>query len=185
MRDTSPKLLPESVPPELRCDTVDHGGWDLEAHRQSSLIAIVFYRGHHSDSCREYLQNLNKLAPKFAEKDVELIAISGDDMENARQAKNEWKLDALKIGCSLQEFQMNAWGLFLSDAVDENEPPVFCEPAVFVIEPTENKIKYAALTSGPFARPDMGEVLKGVQEQKKPKSPARGSHYNPALAETR
>lgn len=184
MSDKSQKLLPESVPPVLQCDTVDQDGWDLSQRRQCRFVVIIFYRGYHSQTCKKYLKSFEELSSQFAKREVEVIALSADDAERATQARKEWKLDSLTIGFGLRESQMNDWGLYVSTAISREEPKVFNEPGLFIVEPTEDKLSYASLTSSPYGRPPAEEILALIGAMIDQNYPARGARYDPELMDT-
>ncbi|ALM38426.1 alkyl hydroperoxide reductase/ thiol specific antioxidant/ Mal allergen [Streptomyces sp. FR-008] len=69
---------------------------------------------------------------------------------------------------------MREWGLFVSEATHEQEPEYFNEPGLFLIKP-DLKIYYEALTSMPFGRPAVRELIGGMSFVIENAYPARGN----------
>ena len=73
----------------------------------------------------------------------------------------EWKLDQLPLGYGLTEENWRAWGLFVSTGIKADEPEHFNEPGMFLIKP-DGSVFYEALTSMPWGRPRLDDVLGGI-----------------------
>jgi len=52
------------------------------------------------------------------------------------------------------------WGLFVSRAIDDGEPAVFNEPALFLIRP-DGTVCYESILSMPVGRPRLDDLLGG------------------------
>ena len=65
------------------------------------------------------------------------------------------------------------WGLYLSEAVKQGEPPVFSEPGLFLID-KNNDVYYAAINSNPWGRPYLASFVKAVDYIVSSGYPARG-----------
>lgn len=134
---------------------------------------IEFYRGLHCPGCQAYLRDMDRHVDEFRGIGVEMIAISGDSRERAQRTRDEWDLDKLTIGYGLDVETMEAWDLYISKGLSDDEPEVFSEPGLYVVRP-DGSIYYAAVNSMTFGRPRMSELLKALQMKIEQDAPARG-----------
>ena len=67
--------VPRQKAPELIVETLEHGRFDLTTERPGRLTLVCFYRGLHCPVCANYLKELERLTPGFAEYGVGTIAI--------------------------------------------------------------------------------------------------------------
>jgi len=104
---------------------------------------------------------------------VEVIAISGDTAERAQQSVDEWKLDRLRVGYGLSEAAMREWGLFVSSAIKDTEPPRFNEPGLFLIE-RDQTVFFESIQSMPWGRPQIDNLVHAVDFVLEKNYPARG-----------
>src|SRR5688500_4493320 len=95
------RLLPRKPVPALSVLTLNGETWDLSARTPSHFTMIVFYRGLHCPVCRTYIGELDELIDEFSSRGVEVIAISSDTAERARETQEKWKLTQLNIGYGL------------------------------------------------------------------------------------
>jgi len=77
------------------------------------------------------------------------------------------------LAYGLSEAQMRQWGLFVSHGVGDDEPPVFNEPALFLIRP-DGTVYYASILSMPVGRPRVDDLLGGIEYWLAHDYPARG-----------
>lgn len=169
------QLIPNQKAPTLSVKTVSGETWTLEEQNPENYTLIVFYRGVHCPICQTYLADLEAKLDQFKHLGVEAIAISGDNLEKAQQAKTEWGLNALKVGYGQTLKSMQEWGLYISKAAFDYEPDVFAEPGLFLIKP-DNTIYYIALNNAPFARPRFEDLLGGLEFVLSKNYPTRGTH---------
>jgi peroxiredoxin len=136
---------------------------------------VVVYRGLHCPICKTYLETLDKLQGKFNEQGIDVIAVSGDPEDKARQMKDEHGA-GLKVGYGLSIAEMNKLGLYVSDprSPQETDRP-FPEPAVFVIN-GEGNIQIVDVSNAPFSRPDLERLLNGLKFIRENDYPIRGTH---------
>jgi len=165
-------VKPREQAPALVVELVGGGSWDLAAQTPQRFTVIVFYRGHHCPVCRAQLSELNRRSEEIEQRGLSLIAVSGDTEELANRSKRDWNLDQLAIGYGLSERSMRAWGLFVSIG-REGEPERFNEPGLFLIKP-DGSVYYEALTSMPWGRPHLDDILNGVDYVLRTGYPARG-----------
>lgn len=159
--------------PALDMATVGGGRFRLDACSPELFTLVVFYRGLHSLSCRAYVQRLSELRRRYETQGVAVVAASMDGEERASRACSEWGIEGLVVGHSIDVGQALGWGLFLSTAVSPQEPPRFCEPGLYLVQP--DHVLYAAIIgSAPFGRPDLDELLAEVALIREHRCPARG-----------
>lgn len=108
------KLMPRQPVPELKVPTLQGTTWRLAEVTSEQFTLVVFYRGLHCPICRTYLGELDKLAADFKSRGVEIIAISSDVEERARQTKKDWGLANLILGYGLDLDVARQWGLYVS-----------------------------------------------------------------------
>lgn len=168
------RVIPRQPVPPLSVTTLDHGPFDLARCKPERFTLIVFYRGLHCPVCRGYITELANLAPEFAARGTDVIAVSTDTEERTRQAQTQWELDALKVGYGLSIDTARAWGLFISSAKPgSTEPTLFAEPGVFVVR-ADGTLYAAIVNTMPFARPHLKDVLTGLDFVIKNDYAARG-----------
>jgi peroxiredoxin len=170
----SQKLTPNQTAPALTVSTVNGQTWTLADQTPPNYTMIVFYRGLHCPICQTYLAELENKLDQFKDLGVESIAISGDNLEKAQTAKQEWGLDKLTIGYGQTVESMRNWGLYISNAAFDYEPEIFAEPGLFLVEPDQT-LYYVALNNAPFARPRFEDLLGGLQFVLSKNYPTRGT----------
>jgi peroxiredoxin len=176
-------LVPRQTAPELIVETLDHGRFNLATERPGRLTLVCFYRGLHCPVCTNYLKELERLTPAFAERGVGTIAISSDGETRARQMAEKIAAKSLRVGYSLELSGARKWGLYIStsrgkSSIDIEEPPLFSEPGVFLIKP-DQAIYYLSVQSMPFVRPNFGEMVQALDFIIKNDYPARGEYTGP------
>jgi peroxiredoxin len=171
-------LVPRQPVPWLSVRTLAGNRWTLAEKTPQHFTMIVFYRGMHCPVCRRYLTELNNMVEKFSERAIEVIAISSDVEERARQTQSEWGLNKLAIGFELGIGDARQWGLFVSasrgkTSIGIEEPPLFSEPGLFLVRP-DNTLYWSNVSTMPFARPHFEDILGGIDFVLKNNYPARG-----------
>ena len=172
---TSPRggIKPREHAPELTVDLVGGDRWRLDEQHAETFTMVVFYRGLHCPVCRAQLSELNRRLDGFTTRGATVIAVSSDTHERARTTVAEWHLDRLTIGYGLSEKTARAFGLFLSRAIKDDEPAQFSEPGLFLICP-DGTVYYEAITTMPWGRPRLDDILGGIDYAAKVDYPARG-----------
>lgn len=79
----------------------------------------------------------------------------------------------MPIGYDLKEEEARDWGLYISNAIKDEEPDVFSEPGLFLIN-ADGTLYCSAVQTMPFARPDFKALLKAIDFIQKEDYPARG-----------
>nr|WP_069791714.1 peroxiredoxin-like family protein [Cyanobacterium sp. IPPAS B-1200]OEJ77707.1 alkyl hydroperoxide reductase [Cyanobacterium sp. IPPAS B-1200] len=168
------KLLTGKKVPSLEVNTLDGKIWKLSAQKPEKLTLIIFYRGCFCPICKSYGQEINKNIPQFEQLGVKVIYVSGDSHEKAQESQQTWQLDKLPIGYGVSLQTMRDWGVYISEGVQENEPPTFSEPAFFLVK-DDGTLYYVGLNSNPFGRPSIQEMLGGIEFLLSNDYPTRGT----------
>jgi len=172
-------LKPTEPVPSLVVKTLDHWIWNLQEHQPERFTLIVFYRGLHCPTCKEYLHKLSKYLRAFEKEGVKVIAISSDPQDRALCAQKEWKLGKLPIGYEFPIEKAMEWGLHISEPLASNwkkkvpAPQRFIEPGIFIVD-KYGRLYASVVQTMPFARPSPDEILKAIKFIKKEHYPARG-----------
>jgi peroxiredoxin len=166
-------VVPREPAPELEFDVLDGGRWRLADQEPRTFTMVLFYRGLHCSKCRAQLRELDRRLDEFRERGVEVVAVSGDTADRAREARDEWELGRVRVGFGIDETAMRRWGLFVSGAIKDGEPDCFNEPGLFLVDP-DGAVFYAAITSAPWGRPPFDDILGGIDYVVENATPARG-----------
>ena len=159
MTTTGRQVTPGGLAPGLEVPLVGGGRWSLRASEPSTFTAVIFYRGRFCNVCSRYLPSIESHAAAFRERGTDVIVISADDELQAAAAKTDWGLVEIPVGYDLTVADMDAWGLFMSEADPGRAmAPIFCEPGLFLVKP-DKTVFYVAINSAPFGRPPIPELL--------------------------
>jgi len=139
---------------------------------------LVFYRGLHCPICAKYLLELERLAPEFQARGVQVVAISSDTEERGRQMAEKVNAKAVKFAFGLSLRSARQWGLYISTSrgktsIGIEEPALFSEPGVFLVKP-DGTLYYGSVQTMPFARPQFQDLLGAVDFAISKDYPARG-----------
>ena len=132
---TASRVLPGHAAPELDLPVAGGGHFRLSDSRPRLFTMVVFNRGLHCPVCRAQLSELNRRIDELAERGIEIVSVSGETADRAERMRTEWGIDRVSLAYAFTEPQMRAWGLFVSHAIKDDEPPVFDEPGLFLIRP--------------------------------------------------
>jgi peroxiredoxin len=168
------KLIPDQPAPALAVDTLAGRRFDIAGQRPQLFTQLVFYRGLHCPICKTYLKALEARLPEFEQRGVETIAISTDTRGRAEESAKLWELSRLAIGYGLSIEAARSWGLYVSSAIREGEPPLFSEPGHFLVRP-DRRLYYISIQSMPFARASFTDILQAVDYAITRNYPARGT----------
>ncbi len=166
-------VKPQQPAPPLAVRLTGGETWTLAEQRPDAFTMVLFYRGLHCPVCQAQLREIGRRVDELTERGIEPIAISGDTEARALEARREWGLDRLRVGFGLDEAAMREWGLFVSAAIKDGEPALFNEPGLFLVRP-DGSVFYEAITSMPWGRPRLDDVLGGVDFVIEQDYPARG-----------
>jgi peroxiredoxin len=150
------------------------GGGVMKLGDSTRWQVVIVYRGKHCPICRTYLKTLDGLLEQFSAVNTEVMAISGDPKEKAESEITEenWRFP---VGYDLRPDQMRQLGLYISEprSPQETDRP-FAEPGLFIINP-QGKIQVVDISNAPFARPELGGILKGLKFIQEKQYPIRGT----------
>ena len=168
-------LQPAMKMPSLKVKDNENNLADVSA-RQTDLPwkMIVIYRGKHCPLCTKQLNALAKMSDKFKDAGVEIAAVSGDSHAQFTEHLNDLHVNfPLYSGLSLA--QMTDLGLYISEPRSEKETAhPFAEPAIFVIN-EHDQIQILDKSNAPFSRPDLNDLLAGIEFIRENDYPIRGT----------
>jgi peroxiredoxin len=172
---TAPRrgLRPRQPAPSLELPLLGGGVFRLAERRPERFTMVVFFRGLHCPVCRAQLTELDRRLDELSARGVDVIAVSAETRERSEQLQADWKLERLPIAYGLAEPSMREWGLFVSRGRSDDEPALFNEPGLFLIEP-DGTVYYESILSMPAGRPRLDDLLAGIDYWTKVGYPARG-----------
>lgn len=170
--DTSTKIAAGATFPPLSWATVN--GDRLEPAAQSGWRVLIVYRGKHCPLCKRYLDTLNGMLDNFRAANIAVATVSADSKEQAAPQVEAcgWNFP---VGYGLSVEEMRQLGLYVSDPRSPQETDHrFAEPGVFVLNP-QGQVQIVDISNAPFARPDLGSLLKGLEFVIDKDYPVRGT----------
>lgn len=173
-------LMPRHPVPALNVALTTGERFVLGAQAPQHFDMVVFYRGLHCPICAKYLIELERLAPEFASRGVNLVAISSDDQDRAQQMATKVNASGLRFGYGLSLKAAREWGLYISTSrgktsIGIEEPELFSEPGVFLVRP-DGTLYYGAVQTMPFARPPFQDLIGAIDFAISKDYPARGEY---------
>ena len=167
-------LQPGDAAPALIVETVQGAQWSLDRTAPAALDLIAIYRGAFCPFCKGFVSQLAARRAALVERGFMPIAISMDGRDNAARASQDWNLQELTIGYGLTTEAARRWGTYLTTRPEGEQSVTFCEPAIFLVRP--NKKIYAVLVQSlPCGRPDLDNLVQGLDFLAKQGFPARGT----------
>lgn len=173
-------LMPREAVPALDLPLTTGGRFTLGAAPGAAFDLLVVYRGLHCPICTKYLLELERLEPEFRKRGVQVIALSSDSEDRARQMAEKVKAAGVKFAYGLSMSSARQWGLYISTSRGKTstgveEPPLFSEPGVFIVRP-DGTLYYGAVQTMPFARPQFQDLLGAIDFAIAKDYPARGEY---------
>lgn len=177
---TTTALIPRQPVPALNVPLISGERFVLGAQPAERFDLVVFYRGLHCPICAKYLMELERLAPEFEKRGVNVWAVSSDTAERAQAMADKVKASAVRVGHSLSLPSARQWGLYISasrgkTSIGIEEPALFSEPGVFLVRP-DGTLYYGATQTMPFARPGFQDLLGAIDFAVANDYPARGEY---------
>ena len=171
-------LIPRHPVPALNLPLVAGGRYVLGAAPGEVFDLLVFYRGLHCPICAKYLMELERLSEDFAKRGVQVVAISSDGEERARQMAEKVSAEGVQFAYDLSLRSARQWGLYISagrgkTSIGIEEPELFSEPGVFIVRP-DGTLYFGAVQTMPFARPQFQDLLGAIDFAIAKDYPARG-----------
>lgn len=172
----STKLTSGGTLPPLTLPLVQGGEVTLgKTKNPGSWQVVIVYRGLHCPLCNKYLARLEELRESFAKAKAELIAVSGDPIEKAREMVTRNGLQ-FPVGYGLSPEQMRELGLYISDPRNDQETDrPFAEPGTFAVNGV-GRLHLIEISNTPFNRADLSELLDTVEWVQENDYPIRGTH---------
>ncbi len=173
-------LIPRQPTPDLSVPTLEHGAFDLNTETAERGTVICFFRGLHCPICATYLKELDKQIPAFAERGVDVIAISSDDKDRTVAMAERVGSQKLRFGYDLPLSVARQWGLYISTSrgktsIGIEEPALFSEPGLFMVTP-QKTLYYGSVQTMPFVRPHFSELVSALDFAIPNNYPARGEY---------
>ncbi|AML51780.1 redoxin domain-containing protein [Falsihalocynthiibacter arcticus] len=160
--------MPTISVPQLGGGTMTIGG----ATKDWTLFVV--YRGRHCGRCKNYLNTLEAMNADWEKAGFTIKIVSADTKERASLdiAEYKWSVD---VGYGLSVAQMATLGLYVTEPTNNGDAIArFAEPGIFCIDPDGN-IVVAAISNAPSARPDLAQLLDGMQFTISNNLPFRGT----------
>ncbi|MEP3453640.1 redoxin domain-containing protein [Tateyamaria sp.] len=148
--------MPAISVPKLGGGTIEVGG------ATSNWTLLIVYRGRHCGRCKNYLNTLEAMKADWEKAGFTIKIVSADTQERASLdiAEYKWSMD---VGYGLSVEQMLTLGLYVTEPTNNGDAIArFAEPGIFCIDPDGN-IVVAAISNAPSARPDLAQLLDGMQ----------------------
>ncbi|MCP4817657.1 MAG: AhpC/TSA family protein [Shimia sp.] len=173
-------LMPRQKTPDLTLPLLGGGTFELSAETSERGTVICFYRGLHCPICATYLKELEKRAADFAERGVNVVAVSSDGEERTQAMADKIEASALRFGYDLPLDVAREWGLYISTSrgktsIGIEEPALFSEPGLFMVTP-EQTLYYGSVQTMPFVRPHFSELVGALDFAIANNYPARGEY---------
>jgi len=173
-------LLPRHPVPALDLPLTTGERFVLGGPPAERFDLLVFYRGLHCPLCAKYLIELERLAPEFASRGVNVVAISSDTEERGQEMARKVNASGVRFAHSLSLKSAREWGLYISESrgktsIGIEEPALFSEPAVYLVRP-DGTLYYGAVQTMPFARPAFTDLLGAIDFAISKDYPARGEY---------
>ncbi len=168
-------LKPGQKVPELDLPLTIDARFVLSDQDPDKFTMLVFYRGKHCPICKKYLTELGSKLSKFTDKGINVFAVSMDSAERAAVSDEEWDTGDLPLAHSLSEQKAREYGLYISEKRPESEEPEkFSEPGLFLVKP-DGTLYFTVVQNAPFTRPDLDELLEGIEFVLDKDYPTRGT----------
>lgn len=167
------KLTPDTKSPNLTLPLCDGTTWSLSSQMPLSFTWLMIYRGYHCDLCEEYLRRLTALRTDIEDAGLNILLASMDTKDDALRAQEEWGLAEFPVAYGLTVQDAESWGLYISNDMQRNQKVAFAEPASFLIR-GDQRLYMAAISSIPFARPDLKMFIAGAKAAIETMYPAQG-----------
>lgn len=167
-------LLPRQKVPALDFPLVGGGTWSMHSQKPEHFTMLVFYRGYHCPICKNQLLDLLAKKDDFEKAGVNTVVISSNDQELAEKTVEEWGLEGLDVGHSLDLADAVEWGLHISAGREGTpEPDLFSEPGLFLVR-ADGTLYFSSIQTMPFARPQFSDILGAAKFVVEKDYPARG-----------
>lgn len=161
--------------PSINKSTLEGANRDLSKPSEGKdWQMLVVYRGRHCPLCTQFLNELATYKRRLDEIGIDLVAVSGDSKEQLQEHTCQLEVNfPLFYGLSLEE--MKSLGLYISKPRSEQETDhPFAEPGLFIIN-EKGTLQVADISNNPFARPELENLISGLEWIRKNNYPIRGT----------
>ena len=168
------RLKPAQEAPPLSLNLINGANWTLSEQdaKAHPWRAIIVYRGLHCPLCKKQLNELSSNLKDWADAGISVVAATMEGKDRAEKAHQDWELDQLPIAYGLDSDFAETFGLYVSNAINDDEPDQFSEPAVIVFK--GETLHMSWVQSVPFARPSLDDLLSAIQFVDEKDYPPRG-----------
>lgn len=150
--------------PHLELPVVGAGRRALGELGGASFLVLVFYRGLHCRRCGPYLNVFQSILSDFHALGAEVIAVSADERARAEQSVKDWGLDRLPVAYDFPIEAAGDWGLYVTERGKPEDPPLFTEPAIFIVGP-DGKLDHGLINTAQRLRPDPAVILDHIKDR--------------------
>lgn len=150
--------------PRLELPLVGGGTRVLGDPDGSRFVVLVFYRGSHCRRCNPYLNIYQSLLPEFRDCSADVIAVSADDRSRAEASVASWGINRLKVAYDFPIDKAAEWGLYVTERGKPEDPPLFTEPALFIVGP-DGKLDHGVINTAQRLRPDPKEIVAHLRDR--------------------
>lgn len=127
----------------------------------ASALLVIAYRGVQCSFCRKQLSEFDRGIEEVLNRNVNVIAVSVDTLDRARQMHDELALENLQLAHSLDLDVARRCGLYISEKRKESEMPMFTEPGIFLVRPDET-LANAWISTYAFPRVPFEGILDAI-----------------------
>ena len=171
--------MPNLLEPRTRLPAIDvpltsGGRFTVAEASPDNFLILVMYRGVHCPKCKKQLQAIEPMVADIRADGHNIVAISMDSEERAHRAVTEWGIKELPVGYGLDLTTAKALGLFISKGISDAEPEYFSEPGIFAVH-ADGTLYAQIIQNTPFGRPDMDDLVSGLNYAVENGYPARGT----------
>ncbi|NBC88396.1 MAG: redoxin domain-containing protein [Alphaproteobacteria bacterium] len=167
-------LIPGQPVPALDLPLTIGAQYDLSKQRPENFTLVAFYRGSHCPVCRSHLEEMGSKVEALSEHGINPVAVSMDAKDRAMAVDSDWKTGDLPLAYAMDEDTAREWGLYISQARDgSDEPEVFSEPGLFLVR-SDGTLYMAQVQGAPFSRPDIDQLIDGIEFALEQDYPPRG-----------
>lgn len=150
--------------PNFTLPAVSGGNFSIETHQKehTSWHLIIFFRGAWCPVCVQDLKDLEENKSYFESKNVQLVTISTDNLNNLKKMVDKHKL-SFPVLADEELTALKAFDVFyhMDDAPYEDHG-AHGEPAYFLVD-ENGHLLYQQKQTSPFGRPTSTELRKIVQ----------------------
>ena len=150
--------------PNFTLPAITGGSFSFEDHQKAhnSWHLIIFFRGAWCPVCLEDLKDLEENKSYFEKKNIHLLTISTDKLDNLKEMVSEHNF-TFSVLADEELKALKAFDVFYhGDDAPYEDHGAHGEPAYFLVD-ENGKLLYQQRQTSPFGRPNSTELRKIVQ----------------------